>query len=54
MAYAGINCCSKCAGTNVFKDFKCFNEHANMLLLERLLNFKNRLKTQGHAWDVLH
>jgi hypothetical protein len=26
MVYAGINCCSKSAGTNGYKDFKCFNE----------------------------
>jgi hypothetical protein len=27
MADAGLNCCSKPASTNVYKEFKCFNEH---------------------------
>ena len=38
MAIAEINCCSKSASTNVYKDFKCFNEHANPQLLKRLLD----------------
>jgi len=31
-ASAGLNCCSKSASTNVYKDYKCFNEHANLHL----------------------